>query len=164
MAFTTDTPVARTVPYEEQVALGLIRSPTQQGVRFVAPGPQNILPSRHEIIDPYAQTYPQPLHYVIKHEYSPLTRSYSMLIKTSAVTVFLSILTGAAMLMLDKWSFLAWLVLASLEWVFCFVLLAILDWRETPSALAWKMSSDYMSLMEREQRARLKRLYSYEEN
>jgi hypothetical protein len=164
MALPADTRVARTVSYEEQVALGLIRSPTQQGIRFVAPERQDTLPSRHEIVDPYAPTYPQPLQYIVRHEYSPLTRSYSMLIKTSAITVFLSILTGAAMLMLDNWSFLAWLVLASLEWVVCFILLAILDWRETPSALAWKMSNDYMSLMEREQRARLKRLYGYEED
>jgi hypothetical protein len=87
-----------------------------------------------------------------------------MLIKTSAVTVFLSILTAAALFVLDHWSFLGWILLASLEWVFCFVLLAVLDWRETPAALAWKLSNDYKAMMEREQRARLKRLYGYEED
>jgi hypothetical protein len=165
MVGTTEQPaVARRISYEEQVALGMIRSPTAHNSRFVAPDRQDFIPSRHEIVDPYASSYPPPLHYIVRHEYSPITRSYSMLIKTSAVTLFLSILTGAAMLMLDHWSFLAWLLLASLEWVFCFVLLAMLDWQETPSALAWKMSNDYMILMEREQRARLKRLYGYEED
>jgi hypothetical protein len=163
MATTTVSTVARTISHEEQVTMGLIRSPSQQGIRFVTPDRQDILPSRHEIVDPYAPTYPQPVQYLVHHEYSPISRAQAMIIKASAVTLFLSILTAAAMIMLDSWSFFAWLLLASFEWVLCFILLAVLDWRETPSALAWKMSDDFKDLMQREQRARLKRLYGYEE-
>jgi hypothetical protein len=164
MTSPTSPTVARPLTPEDQTTLGLARPLDHQRTRFVAPEPKDILPSRHEVVDPYAPTYPQPIQYLVRHEYSPITRAQAMLIKTSAVTMFLSVFTGAGMLMLDKWSFLGWLVIASFEWVFCFVLLAVLDWRETPSALAWKMSDDYMSLMEREQRARLKRLYGYEED
>jgi hypothetical protein len=163
MVATTEPVVAHRISYDEQVTMGLVRGYDRSVTHFVAPAPHDILPGRHEIVDPYAPTYPQPVQYLVRHEYSPLTRANAMLIKTSAVTAFLSILTGSAMLMLDSWSFLAWLLLASLEWVVCFMLLAVLDWRETPSALAWKMSNDYKGLMEREQRARLKRLYGYEE-
>jgi hypothetical protein len=164
MVSTTSPTIARPITQEDEAALGFARPQDRHRTRFVAPDPKDIIPSRHEIVDPYAPTYPQPIQYLVRHEYSPITRAQAMLIKTSAVTIFLSILTGAALFMLDSWSFLLWLLLASLEWVFCFVLLAVLDWRETPSALAWKMSDDYISLMEREQRARLRRLYGYEED
>src|SRR5262245_14144032 len=129
MLSTTDPVVAHPISSDKHVALGLIRTQDRNRTRFVAPAPQDILPSRHEVIDPYAPTYPQPVEYLVRHEYSPISRAHAMLLKTSAVTVFLSILTGVALMMLDSWSFLAWLFLASLEWVFCFVLLAILDWR-----------------------------------
>lgn len=146
------------VSREEQREEGLIRLPTN----FVAPDPVRAYPT--QIVDPYAPNAPQPVQLVAQHEYSPGSRAVAMLIKTSAITVFLSILTLAAMFMLDSWSFLAWLFIASLEWVVCFGWLAKLDWRETPSALAWKMSDDYKELMEREQRARLQAVYGYVED
>jgi hypothetical protein len=55
------------------------------------------------------------------------------------------------------------LLIASGEWVLCFIVLAVLDWRETPSALAWRQSEQYAQLMRREQTARLKAMYGYEE-
>jgi hypothetical protein len=39
------------------------------------------------------------------------------------------------------------------------VLLAILDWRETPSAIQWRQNEGYLALMKREQTARLMALY-----
>jgi hypothetical protein len=82
-----------------------------------------------------------------------------MLTKTTAVTIFLSLLTFAGLFMLDSFSFFLWLLLASGEWVCCFVLLAILDWRETPSAIQWRQNEGYLALMKREQTARLMALY-----
>lgn len=156
------TEQARRMTRDEQEQLGLVRVP--QGKNFVAPeSAYPLVPSRHEIIDPYAPNAPQPVQLLTKHEYTPVSRANAMLIKTTAITIFLAILTLAGMLMLDSWSFLAWLFIASLEWVFCFWWLARYDWQETPSALAWKMSGDYKELMEREQRARLKSVYGYVE-
>ena len=71
----------------------------------------------------------------------------------------LSLLTLAALIMLDRLTFLLWLLLASGEWLLCFVLLAILDWRETPSAVQWRLTEGYLALMRREQTARLMTMY-----
>jgi hypothetical protein len=162
MSHPTNTPLARRISHTEQVEMGLVRAPPRPN--FVPPAPPpHPQPRPPDVVDPYAPSAPQPVHYLVRHDYSPVTRAQAMLLKTSAVTLFLSLLTAAALAMLDHWSFLGWLLLASVEWVFCFVLLAVLDWRETPSALAWKMSNDYKTLMEREQRARLQRLYGYAE-
>jgi hypothetical protein len=86
-----------------------------------------------------------------------------MVTKTTAVTIFLSLLTLAALFMLDSFTFFLWLLLASGEWVLCFLLLAVLDWRETPTALAWRQSEGYLQLMRREQEARLTALYGVKE-
>lgn len=154
---------ARRITRDEQGELGLTRP--AQSKNFVAPeAAYPIVPSRHEIVDPYAPNAPQPVQMLTRHEYTPINRAGAMLIKTTAITVFLAILTLAGMFMLDRWSFLVWLFIASLEWVLCFWWLARFDWRETPSAIAWKMSDDYKSLMEREQRARLKAVYGYVED
>lgn len=154
------TTQARRISLQEQEELGLtVHRPS----KFVAPMPTPpTIPTRHEIIDPYAAGMPQPVQYVVQHTYTPISRAQSVLIRTSAVTVALAILTAAAMAMLDGWGFLAWIILASLEWVVCFVIVAVLDWRETPSALTWKQSSDYMGLMRTEQAARLKAIYNFE--
>jgi hypothetical protein len=154
-----DVQPARTISRVEQQETGLVR----RASNFVAPAPQAYpMPSRHEVIDPYAAYAPQPVQFLAKHEYTPITRAQSVLIRTSAVTVALAILTAAAMAMLDGWFFFGWLLLASLEWVFCFLVVSVLDWRETPAALTWKQSSDYMDLMRTEQAARLRALYGYE--
>lgn len=156
-----DVQPARLIKLGEQEQTGLIR----RASNFVAPErAYPVIPSRHEIVDPYAPNVPQPVQLITRHEYTPNSRARAMIIKTSAITIFLAILTLSAMLMLDSWSFLAWLFIASLEWVFCFWWLARYDWRETPSALGWKMSEDYKELMEREQRARLKAVYGYVED
>lgn len=151
---------ARRISLQEQEEMGL--APVRRS-NFVAPAPAPLaIPTRHEVIDPYATNLPQPVQYVVSHQYTPITRAQSVLIRTSAVTVALAILTAAAMAMLDGWGFLAWLALASAEWVVCFLVVAVLDWRETPSALTWKQSNDYMGLMKTEQRARLKAIYNFE--
>jgi hypothetical protein len=55
--------------------------------------------------------------------------------------------------------FMLWLALASIEWLAAFAMLAVLDWRETPSALEWKRTDGYLHLMKREQNARLMTMY-----
>lgn len=154
------TTQARTITRTEQEETGLIRRSTASN--FVAPSVQAYpVPSRHEIVDPYAEAYPQPVQHITHHHYTPMSRAQAVLLKTSAITVFMAILTACAMFMLDSWFFFLWLFLGSLEWVFCFCVVAVLDWRETPSALTWKQSNDYMKLMRTEQAARLKALYNW---
>lgn len=150
----------RRISRAEQQETGLVRYPSN----FVAPQPVQAypMPVRHEVSDPYAANAPQPVQYIVTHNYTSQGRAHSVLLRTSAVTVALAILTAAAMVMLDGWGFFAWLLLASVEWVFCFVVVSVLDWRETPAALTWKQSNDYMDLMRTEQAARLKALYDYE--
>lgn len=150
----------RKVSRAEQQETGLAR----RASNFVAPAPAQAypMPVRHEIVDPYAAHAPQPVQYLVTHNYTSEGRARSVLLRTSAVTVALAILTAAAMAMLENWFFFGWLLLASLEWVFCFLVVSVLDWRETPSALTWKQSDDYMKLMRTEQAARLKAIYGYE--
>lgn len=88
------------------------------------------------------------------HTTDPIQRGKAMLLKSSAITVFLSLLTLAALFMLDGWSFFLWLLLASAEWVLCFLFLAVLDWREHPSAIRWNIANGVLYLMQREQDAR----------
>jgi hypothetical protein len=94
---------------------------------------------------------------------NPITRAQAMVQKVNTVTVALAVFTLAALFILGEFSFLLWLLIASGEWVLCFIVLAVLDWRETPSALAWRQSEQYAQLMRREQTARLKAMYGYEE-
>jgi hypothetical protein len=46
-----------------------------------------------------------------------------------------------------------------MEWLGAFVVLAMLDWKETPSAIEWQRTNGYLDLMKREQKARLMKLY-----
>ena len=154
------TTQARRVTLQEQEELGL----AVRRSNYVAPGPAPLaIPTRHEVIDPYAQAMPQPVQYVVQHTYTPTSRAHSVLIRTSAVTVALAILTiAAAMFMLDTWGILCVDHAGEPEWCVCFVIVAVLDWRETPSALTWKQTNDYMYLMKTEQTARLKAIYGLE--
>lgn len=155
-----DVQPARTISRAEQMETGIVRRPSN----FVAPVPAQAypMPARHEIVDPYAAHAPQPVQYLVTHNYTSEGRARSVLLRTSAVTVALAILTAAAMAMLDGWFFFGWLLLASVEWVICFFVVSILDWKETPAALTWKQSDDYMGLMRTEQEARLRALYGFE--
>jgi hypothetical protein len=124
----------------------------------------NILPSRHEIVDPYAHAPAlEAAQMLSQHTYTPDSRAVAMLKKTTAVTIALALLTGAAMIVfVDDFLFFWWLLIASAEWVGCFVLLAILDFRETPAAHVRQKTAIFGDLMKREQRARLKSLYGYD--
>ena len=151
--------MSKRISVDEQRRMGVMRSQAP-AANFVPAERMEILPSRHEVIDPYAHAPAlESVQHVTRWEYNPQSRAWAMLTKTSAVTVALAVLTGAAMIMLDGWTFLAWLLLASVEWAICFLVLAILDWWETPSAHTWHLTSGYLRLMEKEQRARLRRLY-----
>lgn len=147
------------VTVDQQRNMGILRQQAP-AANFVPADRMEILPSRHEVIDPYSHSPAlQQAQHVTRWEYNPQSRAAAMLIKTSAVTAALAVLTLAAMFMLEQWTFLAWLLLASIEWVICFLALALLDWWETPSAHTRQLTKGYLRLMEREQNARLRRLY-----
>jgi hypothetical protein len=93
------------------------------------------------------------------HYADPETRGRAMLWKTLALGSFLSVATIAAMVVFEAWAFFAWLLLASLEFVGCFLFLAVLDWREHPSAIRWQWTQGLLALMENEQEARLRAQY-----
>jgi hypothetical protein len=111
------------------------------------------------IVDPYAPHSHQVAQLVTQYEANPESRAKAMVTKTTAVTLFLGLLTWAALGMLGEFTFLLWLFCASGEWVLCFIVLAVLDWRETPAAIAWRQSEGYLDLMRREQAARLQAMY-----
>ena len=152
------------VTIAEQRAMGLRRE-RQLPANFVQPDRVTVLPSHHEVHDPYAMTPALESPTMISHHhYHPGDRANAMIKKSAAVTVGLAVLTAAAMVMLHGWAFFAWLFLTSLEFCAVFALLAILDWRETPAAHVWHKTDIYADLMQREQRARLKALYGYSED
>ncbi len=153
-----DTP--RTVSRAEQESMGMVKR------NFTAPLQGEVLPPAVRtvqqlptVVDPYAASLPQTVQQVVRYDVTPESRARSMVMKVHQVTIFLAILTGAAMAMMTEFSFLAWLALASGEWVAVFIFLAILDYRETPQALARHTATKYIGLMEREQAARLRAMY-----
>lgn len=130
---------------------------------FVSPDKVEVIPSRHEIIDPYAHAPGiEGAEQIAHFNATPITRAKALIGKATAATVALGLLTAAAMVMLSDFFFFLWLFLASLEWVVCFLALAVLDFRETPASVTHKKIDGYLALMAREQRARLKKLYGYE--
>lgn len=158
---TTTYDGPRTVSREEQEQAGMMKRNN-----FVAPLQGDVLPPALRpvqqvptVVDPYAANLPQTVQQVVRYDVTPESRARSMVAKVHTVTIALSVLTGAAMLMLSEWSFLAWLALASGEWVAVFIFLAILDYRETPQALARHTATKYIGLMEKEQAARLRAMY-----
>lgn len=132
---------------------------------YVPPAPTAIIPSRHEVIDPYAHAPAlQQAQVISHHNATPESRARAMLIKATAVTIALAILTGAAMIVLvDEFEFFLWLLIASGEWVGCFIFLAYFDFWETPAADLRQKTTGYLELMRTEQRARLKAIYGWEE-
>lgn len=154
-----DTP--RTISRAEQESMGMVKrnnftTPLQGEVLPPAVRPVAQVPT---VVDPYAANLPQTVQQVVRYDVTPESRARSMVMKVHQVTIFLAILTASAMVMLAEFSFLAWLALASGEWVAVFVLLAVLDYRETPQALARHTATKYIGLMEKEQAARLRAMY-----
>lgn len=115
------------------------------------------------VIDPYAPYMPQPVEQVVQVHVTPVTRAQAMVMKVHQVTLFLGLLTGAALLMFGTGTFFLWLLLASAEWVAVFVVLSIYDYRETPAAQNRMQMTGYLRMMEREQLARLRHLYPNQE-
>ena len=113
------------------------------------------------VSDPYAPNIPQ-VQQIIKVDVTPISRAQAMVMKVSAVTVALATLTLAALIMLDSFYFFLWLLLASIEWVVTFIVLAVIDYRETPSAHARLHLQRYLDMMDREQIARLRAMYGKE--
>jgi hypothetical protein len=110
-------------------------------------------------VDPYAAHLPQPVQHVTRYDASPTSRAQAMVMKVHQVTIFLAIMTGAGMAVLTEWSFMLWLLFASLEWVAVFVVLAVIDYREQPSSQSRMVADRYIRMMEREQEARLRWQY-----
>lgn len=132
--------------------------------------PSNFVPALYEeqpiaprqpqaVADPYAAYLPQSVQQVVRYEITPESRGRAMAMKVHQVTIFLAILTLAAMVMLGEWSFWLWLLLASGEWIGTFVFLAILDYREQPQSTARMTADRYIRMMEKEQAARLRAQY-----
>lgn len=147
------------VSYEEQQEMGLVK---RNGGNFVAPLRGEVLPPVRnipQVVDPYASSLPQTIHQETQYISNPITRAQAMVTKVHQVTLFLAILTGAAMLLFDMWFFLGWAILASIEWVGVFVFLSILDYREQPSAQHRHEMDAYLGMMEREQSHRLRHMY-----
>lgn len=147
---------------EEQEALGL-RRPRPNIIQPVQPLRGEVLPpvrSVPNVVDPYAQSMPVTVQQVAKYDADPITRAQAMTMKSHQITVALAILTAAGMVILrHEFYFLVWLLLASIEWIGTFITLAILDYRETPSAANRHQMDAYIKMMDREQRNRLKAMY-----
>jgi len=166
------------VTYQEQIEQGLIRVNDRHGSRYVQadvlPPAAKPIPVVPAVVDPYAQHSPQIVQQVVKSESDPITRAQAMVMKTHLVTAFMAMLTLAVMLATSWYPqnagglliFLIWIGVASLEWLAAFVMLAILDYKETPSALGWYQMKSYVRFMRKEQDHRLRSLYpdQYDEN
>lgn len=96
---------------------------------------------------------------VVRYDVTPQGRAIVLLAKTTALTCALSGATLAAMIVLDTWAFVAWLGLASIEWVATFVFVSIQDYRETPASQQRLLLSGWIRIMEREQKTRLRAQY-----
>jgi len=147
------------VTYEEQKSQGLVR---RTGGNFVAPLRGEVLPpvrSVPQVIDPYVNTMPQTIQQETNYVATPITRAQALVSKVHQVTLFLSILTAAAMLLFDMWFFMGWVILASIEWIGVFVFLSVIDYREQPSAQHRHEMDAYLRMMDREQDHRLRAMY-----
>lgn len=144
--------------YSEPRTTDLVRLPPS----FVPAQVGRVAPTIRSVAqgtDPYASTLPQPVQYRVTTQVTPISRAQALVLKVTAVTLALALFTLAALLLLNVFTFFLWVLCASGEWVFCFVLVALLDWRESPAALAWRQNEAYLDLMRREQAARLWALY-----
>lgn len=128
---------------------------------FVEPGRMEVLPPARPMpvpTDPYAMAI-APVQQIVKYESSPEQRARAMVMKVHQVTVALAVLTGAALYGFGQFYLFWWLIAASLEWVVVFVVLAIIDYRETPSAQQRHQTDRLLDMMDREQQARLRATY-----
>jgi hypothetical protein len=165
------------VTLQEQIEMGLIKPssnfvPALRGE--VLPPAARPIPNAPVVVDPYAQHSPQIVQQVVKSESDPITRARAMVMKTHLVTAFMALLTLAVMLVTSWYPqnagglliFLIWVGVASLEWLAAFVMLAILDYKETPAAQAWYQMKSYVRFMGKEQDHRLRAMYpeQYDQN
>ncbi len=156
------------VSYEEQIEMGLVRPPRPSN--FVAPLRGDVLPpvrSVPNVIDPYAQAMPVAVQQVAKYEATPITRAHAMRMKIRDITLFLGLMTGAAMFVFQlypsTWQtftvIMLWLLAVTVEGLATFLALAVLDYRETPAAMNRMQWGDYAKLMFNEQSHRLRAQY-----
>jgi len=151
------------VTYEEQKNSGLIRDNSSiYGKNFVSAEPIRY----QNIVDPYTKDIPQPIQMIDKHTSDPIMRSKALVYKTHAITIFMSVMTGASMVALEWYPskytliiFMVWIGIASLEWVVIFIAMSILDYKETPSSISWFQMKKYLYMMQDEHQHRLRALY-----
>jgi hypothetical protein len=153
-----DTP--RRVSLSEQEQLGLVR----KGSTFVAPAaaPRTIA---YPVQSPVDGAMVDGLMSEARsiHVHDPVSRGKGMFIKASSITLAMAVLTVAALWALDSLSFMVWLLIASFEWVACFLVLAVLDWREHPSYIRKRWTDGLLGMMQEEQRRRLNAQYGEED-
>jgi hypothetical protein len=158
------------VTRKEQEEMGLLKRPNNYPAKnYVALQGEIMPPIRHmpNVIDPYAQAMPQAAQHIANYEATPITRAQAMRMKIRDITLFLAVLTGAAMYAFQlypaTWQtfgiFMLWLMFACTEGLLTFIVLAILDYRETPSAQNRQQMTGYLRMMEREQAHRLRAMY-----
>jgi hypothetical protein len=149
------------VTRKEQIEMGLLKRPNNYPTKnYVALEGEVLPPVRHvpQVIDPYAPSMPA-VQQVVSYEATPLTRAQAMTMKVHQVTIALAILTACALYKFSEFYLFTWLLLASLEWVGVFIILAIIDYRETPAAQSRMQWHDYAYMMHREQAHRLRAMY-----
>jgi hypothetical protein len=88
------------------------------------------------------------------YQADPISRGAALLLKTLGVSLFLWGLTLAALAMLDSLSFMVWLFFAGVEGFACFVVFAVLDYREQPMAIRAQLAAGFLQLMQNEQTVR----------
>jgi hypothetical protein len=164
------------VSYEEQIEQGLIRPrrPFVQAIKGEVLPPVKHIRNAPVVVDPYAQHAPQAVQQIVKSESDPITRARAIVMKTHLVTACMAMLTLAVMMVMSWYPhnagglliFLIWIGVASLEWLAAFVMLAILDYKETPAAQAWYQMKSYVRFMHAEQEHRLRAMYpeQYDQN
>jgi hypothetical protein len=158
----------RRVSYDEQIERGLVPRPKPNN--FVAPLQGDVLPPIRPvpaIVDAYTAAMPQAAQHIAHYEATPITRAHAMRMKIRDITLFLAVMTGAAMYVFQLYPptlgsltiVLLWLASVATEGLLVFVVLAILDYRETPAAMNRMQWHDYARFMDREQRNRLRAMY-----
>jgi hypothetical protein len=154
-----DTP--RRVSLNEQEQLGLVR----KGSTYVAPA-RSV--QAYPVQSPASGALGELVGGMMAeartiHYADPVSRGKAMLLKTLGISLFLWGLTIAALALTDGLSFMLWLLWASIEGGVCFLVLAVLDWREHPSAIRWQWTQGLLGMMKEEQRRRLNAQYGEED-
>lgn len=146
-----------------------------QGLNMVKPEAKaEILPpvrSIPQVVDPYASNMPETIQIVAHHKSDDAGRTQALVRKAREITMVVGLLTGAVMyaftLYPQAWGgfavFVLWCVFALTEWLAAFIILAVLDYKETPAAQNRYQMKNMMRMAWREQTHRLRAMYPDQE-